>query len=104
MVWRSPYSPAVAMRRSLIELLVAITKHVRIDDDMFDEIVGMLLPVIHTNATAREALEGFNPDAVWLALWRLKITSVTESQDHDATGLVYGLRTVANLGAIRRSV
>ena len=52
-----------------VELLGAIVSFVRVDDDMFDEILGLLVDVIPRNGAIRDALETINADAVWLVLY-----------------------------------
>lgn len=51
---------------SAVNLLTAIVLHVRIDDDMFDDILGLLSDKLDQNDEVREALEAINGDAVWL--------------------------------------
>ena len=54
---------------ALIDLLVAILDHVRITDDMGDAILDLLTPRMDEpgREAIEEALESWNPDAVWLA-------------------------------------
>lgn len=56
--------------QSLTALLVTIVKHVDIDAEMFDDILQMLQPLQTVDAEVREALEAYNPDAVWLATFK----------------------------------
>jgi hypothetical protein len=50
-------------------LLTAIVAYVRIEDDMFDDILGLVVDVLPRHAELREALEAVNADAVWLAMY-----------------------------------
>lgn len=54
-------------------LLTAIVSHVRVDDDVFDQVLDLLGggpgDVLQRDAEARRALEDVNADAVWLALY-----------------------------------
>ncbi|ETS76380.1 hypothetical protein PFICI_11767 [Pestalotiopsis fici W106-1] len=52
------------------ELLVAIVSFVRIDDDMFDDILALFGgDGLARNQEAKKALEAVNEDAVWLVLY-----------------------------------
>lgn len=59
-------SPA-KMWEAVVDLLTAIVEYVRIDDDMFDDILDILVDVMERKSEVREALEVINADAVWLA-------------------------------------
>ena len=63
--------PARIIWNSLINLLVRVVGHVGVTDEIYDDILRMLLPLIETRHDVKEALEAHNPDAVWLALLRL---------------------------------
>ena len=56
------------MLAALIKLLVAIVTHVRVIDDIGDEIVKMLAPFAmkQEGGQIRQALMAYNVDAVWL--------------------------------------
>ncbi|KAF5021708.1 hypothetical protein F66182_6265 [Fusarium sp. NRRL 66182] len=49
-----------------VELLTAIVSYVRVDEEMFDDILDLLSDILERNSQAREALEAVNGDAVWL--------------------------------------
>lgn len=51
-------------------MLVTVLGHVRVSDEMVDEVLEMLGETLETRPDVREVLEGLNPDAVWLALER----------------------------------
>ncbi|KAF4976407.1 hypothetical protein FZEAL_6918 [Fusarium zealandicum] len=59
-------SPA-RLWEATVGLLKAIASYVKVDEDMFDEILDLLSDVLERNVEAREALEAINADAVWLA-------------------------------------
>lgn len=63
------FSQASQIWDAAVELLAAIVSHVRMDDAMFDDILGLLADVIPRDDSVREALEAVNADAVWLALY-----------------------------------
>ncbi|MCV5090725.1 hypothetical protein OFC13_29285, partial [Escherichia coli] len=52
-------------------LVTAGLKYVRVDDEMFDEILEVVVDVLHEpeRRELKEALETINADAVWLALY-----------------------------------
>ncbi|KAK0722808.1 armadillo-type protein [Lasiosphaeria miniovina] len=54
-----------------VGLLGAIVAHVRLDDDMFDDMLDLVADVVSRpqHAGVREALEAVNADAVWLAMY-----------------------------------
>ncbi|KAF2277782.1 HEAT repeat protein-like protein [Westerdykella ornata] len=62
-------TPTRMIRESLIRLLCSIAQYVGVREDLFDDIVDMLDPVLQRQ-DVKEALEVRNPDAVWLRLLR----------------------------------
>lgn len=54
---------------AVVSLLTAIVANVRIDDDMFDDVLDLLVDVLDRKPDAKAALEVINADAVWLALY-----------------------------------
>ena len=65
-------APARILWNGLVGLLIRISSHVAVTDEIYDEILQILLPVVDSRVDVRDALEGRNPDAVWLALIRAK--------------------------------
>ena len=65
------FAQAVKVWDALVELLVAMVSHVRIGDEMFDEVVDVLEELIPVRTDVREALEIVNADAVWLKLYEM---------------------------------
>lgn len=61
------YASPARIWEATVKLLTGIVSFVRIDDDMFDQILDLLLDVIGKNESVREALETVNKNAVWLA-------------------------------------
>jgi hypothetical protein len=51
---------------AIVSLLVAVVTYVRMEDEMFDEILDLLADELEKNEDARESLEVINADAVWL--------------------------------------
>lgn len=54
---------------AVVKLFVAIVGCVRIEDDMFDEVVDVLGILVWEREDVKTALEVVNRDAVWLAKW-----------------------------------
>ncbi|GFP59478.1 TEL2-interacting protein 1 [Trichoderma asperellum] len=50
---------------AVVKLLTAIISYVRVEDEMFDEILDLLADAMERNQEVREALEVINADAVW---------------------------------------
>ena len=70
----STANPFGALWDSFVGVMMAIAVNVGIPENRFEELVDMLLPVIHTRPDVYETLQARNPDAVWLACWkRLKM-------------------------------
>ena len=65
---RGVYSQASQVWESVVRLVITILEYVRIDDDMFDEVVELLTDLIPVRRDVREALSVVNADAVWLAM------------------------------------
>jgi len=61
------YSYPVRRWEAIVSLLTTLVSHVRLDDEMFDDILELLGDTIETSREVREALELVNADAVWLA-------------------------------------
>ncbi|KAI0476725.1 ARM repeat-containing protein [Xylaria cf. heliscus] len=58
-------------------LLVAIVTYVRIDDDIFDQIIELLAETLESqNSEARAALEAVDADAVWLFMYERGMLAV----------------------------
>lgn len=61
------FASPVKIWEAIVDLLTSIVSYVRVDDDMFDEILDLLSDILGRNKKVREALETINRDAVWLA-------------------------------------
>ncbi|KAK4456065.1 armadillo-type protein [Podospora aff. communis PSN243] len=84
-----------------VELLKAIVSYVRIDEDMFDEVLGLLGDVMVRDKGVREALEAVNADAVWLVLWEQGVVDLGKGTPL-VDGVVFagvGPRGVVEVGA-----
>ncbi|PHH62717.1 hypothetical protein CDD81_6786 [Ophiocordyceps australis] len=60
------YASPVKVWGAVMELLTSMVSYVRIDADMFDEILDLLSDALEKDAEVRKALENINEDAVWL--------------------------------------
>jgi TELO2-interacting protein 1 len=60
-------------------LLVAIVMYVRIDDEVFDQILDLVIDALEDNEEMRTALEVINADAVWLARYERGHVEETEA-------------------------
>jgi hypothetical protein len=68
------FASAAQTWSATVSLLIAIVSFVRIEDDMFEQILDLLADdVFPRNKEARRALEVINPDAVWLALYERNV-------------------------------
>lgn len=64
------FASAAQVWNATASLLIAIVSFVRIEDDIFEQILDLLADdVLPRNGEARKALEVVNADAVWLALY-----------------------------------
>ncbi|KAK0386335.1 hypothetical protein NLU13_6172 [Sarocladium strictum] len=85
---------------AVISLLVSMVTYVRIDDEMFDEILELLADEIETNEEAREALEVLNSDSVWLMRFekgRIEVAEPPEGQDLGFTDVRRFLPTAVSM-------
>ncbi|TLS27960.1 hypothetical protein PpBr36_00538 [Pyricularia pennisetigena] len=60
------FAQAAQVWEATVDMLVALVSFVRLDDEVFDQILGLLADELDGNSAAREALEVVNADAVWL--------------------------------------
>lgn len=64
------FAQAVQVWEAVRNLLVAIVTYVRIDDDVFDQILELLADALESqDSAARAALEALDADAVWLFMY-----------------------------------
>lgn len=64
------FSQAHQLWDAALGLVTAILRYVKVDDEMFDEMLEVVVDVLHEpeRRELKEALETINADAVWLAL------------------------------------
>lgn len=59
------HASPVRIWEAVVKLLTAIISYVRVEDEMFDEILELLADAMERNREVRDALEVINADAVW---------------------------------------
>lgn len=64
---RGMFSMASKVWEAVVGLLVSIIEHVKIDDEMFDDVLEVLGRLLEREYV-RRSLEAVNGDAVWLAM------------------------------------
>ena len=60
------HSSPVRLWEAVVKFLTSLVSHVRLSDEMFEDILDILAEVMGRSSEVREALEAVNPDAVWL--------------------------------------
>ncbi len=75
---REQFTPSHLIFQYLLDLFKSIVDHVRITEDMFDDILEMVKMVLTTRMDLRRSLEERNSDAVWLVINLAKSTSGAE--------------------------
>lgn len=71
------FSQASQVWTAVVRLLTAIVSYVRLDDQIFDQILELLVDVAVSDGEVRRALEDVNADAVWLAFYERGQADVT---------------------------
>ncbi|KAF2084100.1 ARM repeat-containing protein [Saccharata proteae CBS 121410] len=89
-------APTRIIRTHFFKLVVAIVDNLAIEEDMFDEVMELLGPILEIQTAVRESLERKNSDAVWLALLKLRVGRMNKEEDEladimrEPPGLVNG--------------
>lgn len=73
------FASAAQTWEAVVALLVAIVSHVRVPDDIFDDILALLADRLGRDVTVRAALEVVNTDAVWLVMYEQGMISSMET-------------------------
>ncbi|KAH0565589.1 hypothetical protein GP486_001004, partial [Trichoglossum hirsutum] len=63
------FTPSSQVCDALVKLLIAIVQYVRIDSDIFDDILNILSDMLESRKDVRDILSLANADAVWLDMW-----------------------------------
>ncbi|EGY15496.1 uncharacterized protein VDAG_06660 [Verticillium dahliae VdLs.17] len=63
------FASAAQTWEAVVRLLIAIVRHVRIEDEIYDGVLALLADRLEHDNDAREALEVINADAVWFCLY-----------------------------------
>ncbi|KAG9243337.1 armadillo-type protein [Calycina marina] len=67
---RGKYGEGSKMWDAMIKLMIAVVGFVKVDEDVFDEVVEVLSSVVMRKGV-REVLEAINADAVWLKVYAM---------------------------------
>ncbi|KAL2124330.1 hypothetical protein VTJ04DRAFT_695 [Mycothermus thermophilus] len=70
------FAQAWQVWKAVLDLLAAMVGYVRMDDEMFDDILGLVVEALPRHGELREALETVNADAVWLAMYERGMVKV----------------------------
>jgi hypothetical protein len=73
------FAQASQVWEAVLGLLTAIVAFVRLEDDMFDDILDLVVDVLPQHSELREALETINADAVWLVMYERGMVQVKEA-------------------------
>ena len=73
------FAQASQVWEAVLGLLTAIVSYVRVEDDMFDDILELVVDVLPQHGELRAALETLNADAVWLALYERGLVQGVEA-------------------------
>ncbi|KAK3295888.1 armadillo-type protein [Chaetomium fimeti] len=73
------FAQASQVWEAVLGLLTAIVAFVRVEDDMFDDILALVVDVLPRHPELRAALETINADAVWLALYERGMARAREA-------------------------
>ncbi|KAG4438837.1 hypothetical protein IFR05_005677 [Cadophora sp. M221] len=65
---RGVFSMASKLWEGLVGLLATVVEYVRVEDEVFDEVVDVLGALVWEREGVRRALEAVNEDAVWLVM------------------------------------
>ncbi len=77
---RGMYSQASKVWEAVVKLLLTVLGYVRVQDEMFDEVLKLLEDLVGERSDVTNALEVINADAVWLVLLRRgKLETVRDS-------------------------
>ncbi|KAI1006181.1 hypothetical protein K3495_g2043 [Podosphaera aphanis] len=68
---RGKFSQSSRLWEALVHLLCALVGYVTIQDEMFDDVLEVLTPLIVDRKDIRSVLETINPDAVWSAMYKM---------------------------------
>lgn len=65
------FASASRIWEAVVRMLVAVVRHVRVEDEIFDEVLALLADRLGRDAEVRDALEVINADAVWFAMYEM---------------------------------
>jgi hypothetical protein len=94
------FSQASVVWEAVLGLLTAIVGYVRVEDDMFDDILGLVVDVLPRHGELREALETVNADAVWLALYERGLVQAQGREAPVVEGFEFRFASVEGRAAV----
>ena len=62
-------APTRLVWESLVRFLTTIVENVSVREEIFDDVLSMLEPILEERTAIKRSLETRNPDAVWLKLF-----------------------------------
>ncbi|KXX79547.1 TEL2-interacting protein 1 [Madurella mycetomatis] len=95
------FAQASQVWEAVLGLLTAVVAHVRVDDDMFDDILGLVVDVLPRHEELKEALETVNGDAVWLAMYERGLIEVEGREVPVVEGLGFQFVRMDGMGTIK---
>lgn len=95
------FAQASQVWEAVLGLLTAVVAYVRVDDDMFDDILGLVADVLPRHGGLKEALETVNGDAVWLAMYERGLIEVEGREVPVVEGLGFEFARMDGTGAIK---
>ncbi|KAH6636498.1 armadillo-type protein [Chaetomium tenue] len=96
------FAQASQVWEAVLGLLTAVVAFVRVEDDMFDDILGLAVDVLPQYPELREALETINADAVWLALYERGMAQTREAPVVE--GFEFRFASMEGMGTVRVAV
>lgn len=70
------YAESAKIWRAVVRLLTGIVSYVRIEDEIFDQILELVVDILPREEELKTALEVINADAVWLAMYQRGMVSM----------------------------
>ena len=82
-------TPTKMIWDALVHLLCAISRHIVISDEAFDDVLDMLDPVL-ANKDVKDALDARNADAVWLRLYKKNKIANNDAKEKQVSDMNLG--------------
>lgn len=83
------FATAAQIWGAVVSMLIAIVSYVRIEDEIFEQILELLADdILLRNEEARRALEAVNADAVWLAMYERGLLELLPTPVMEGMGFI----------------